>query len=439
MLIREGDAIDVEIQALTADGEGQGRAAGVEVRVPGAFPGEKVRARLLHVGKHGVAHGRLLGVLRPDLGRREPPCPNHPGRGGKCTGCPLLPLDDDRQRALLREHLERAYGLVVEGVRHLPGGALGYRRSSKRIAFGSPGYLRLGSFARGTHRPADMAGCLLEDPGIERAFAELVAEANRMGVAPYDERDGRGDLRYVWAKSDGERVLLTLVTGNPRPHVPEALAAALKEPSAVAWSVQSGQGNTLRGESTKMLRGDPLSIELASVRVPAGPLGFLQPNPAMLAEAYHALVRAPGGAPHGGHLALDLYAGAGVTTALLRERFEEVIPCEAYPESAEALGVPAQKVEAFLEAILADEAHPHRAPELVVANPPRRGLGPEVVALLRRLAPRHLQIMACGPAGLARDLAALEEGGLYRRERLEAYASLPQTPHVELVASLVRQ
>ncbi|MBC7171016.1 MAG: class I SAM-dependent RNA methyltransferase, partial [Polyangiaceae bacterium] len=81
---------------------------------------------------------------------------------------------------------------------------------------------------------------------------------------------------------------------------------------------------------------------------------------------------------------------------------------------------------------------PLRAPDLVVANPPRRGLGAEVTTLLRELAAPRVHIMACGPDGLAADLAALTAGGLYRLERLEAFQTLPQTPHVELVAWLER-
>jgi 23S rRNA (uracil1939-C5)-methyltransferase len=72
----------------------------------------------------------------------------------------------------------------------------------------------------------------------------------------------------------------------------------------------------------------------------------------------------------------------------------------------------------------------------VVANPPRKGLGASVTEELLRLQPARIHVMACGPAGLARDIAAL--GPAYRLESLHAYDTLPQTPHVELIAKLVR-
>ena len=61
--------------------------------------------------------------------------------------------------------------------------ALGYRWSAKRIAFGGPGKLRLGSFMRGTNRPADMEGCLVDHPLIAAAADELAEAARDLGIA----------------------------------------------------------------------------------------------------------------------------------------------------------------------------------------------------------------------------------------------------------------
>jgi len=197
--------------------------------------------------------------------------------------------------------------------------------------------------------------------------------------------------------------------------------------------VQSGPGNSLRGQPPVVLRGDAeLNFTIADTPLTVGPLGFLQPNPPVAALAYHDLVAGPSGDPLTGELAFDLYAGAGVTTQLLRQRFTEVRACEAYPESAAQLGLPPETAEDFLERQRSSER-----PALVIANPPREGLGPRVCATLIELAPQRLHIMSCGPAGLARDLAAL--AGAYQLLGLRAYDTLPQTPHVELVAWLERR
>jgi tRNA/tmRNA/rRNA uracil-C5-methylase (TrmA/RlmC/RlmD family) len=186
----------------------------------------------------------------------------------------------------------------------------------------------------------------------------------------------------------------------------------------------------MRGSVAKPLRGSrELSTRLLDQAVEVGALGFLQPNPAAAELAYAALTELSASMPR--QRAFDLYAGAGVTTRRLRAHFAEVLACEAYPESAAALGVAPETAEAFVQRALRGETG---SPDLVIANPPRKGMGALVCGALVSLAAPELRIMSCGPAGLARDLADLSPA--YTLVGLRAFDTLPQTPHVELVAIL---
>ncbi|MBX3270198.1 MAG: class I SAM-dependent RNA methyltransferase [Sandaracinaceae bacterium] len=423
-----GEVVELTLDGLSARGDGTGPLDGREVHVAGAFPTERVRARVEAISRqHARAFASLEAVLTAHAARREPPCPRHAVRGGACTGCPLMAVELDAQRAMKRERA-RALGLPVEGA--LAGaGALGYRWSSKRVAGGRAGALTLGSYVRGTHEVADMRGCLVDHPRITEVADAIADAASALGVPPY--REGRGDLRYVWLKTDGARVLATLVTAKEESEAP-AIARRLESVAAFAWSVQPSSGNAIRGDAPRALAGEPwLDVAIGGRASRVGPLGFLQPSPAVAAMAYDALLGDARGAPYAGRLAFDLYAGAGVTTARLRERFAEVVPCEAFPESAAALGVAPEDAATFVARQLGREV------DLVVANPPRAGLGADVVAGLARLAPAHLAIMSCEPASLARDLDALT--ATFVLERVQAFDTLPQTPHLELVAHLSRR
>lgn len=424
------EELTLEIDRVAPSGDGVGRDGATEVRVPGAFGGERAHVAIVHRSRqHPRAVGRLLSIERPHGARRAPPCPRHERAGGRCGGCPLMELEEAAQREQKRAMLA-ALGLEVPAVVGVEP-SLGYRASSKRVALGRAGALALGSFARDTHEPARMDGCLVDHPRIAEVADELSREASAIGIVPYDEARGEGDLRYVWLKTDGARVLVTLVTAGDDSRAARELPARLTRADGVAWSVQGSRGNAIRGSAPRVLCGAAsLSIELAGVPVEVGPLGFLQPSPRVIERAYLDLVRDERGEPLSGPLAWDLYAGAGVTTALLGRSFARVVPCESYPESAAALGVEPCSVERFLEA-------PREVPALVVANPPRKGLGAGVCEALARLAAPRVHVMSCGPEGLARDLAHLRASG-YRLASLAAYDTLPQTPHVELVARLVR-
>lgn len=437
--MRKGDTLTLNVVALDESGDGVAQHAGHAVHVVAAFPGERVSARVDYVSKRApMSHAHLVEVLTPHPQRKTAACAQHPSRGGRCTGCTMMPLAVDAQRAALRQYLRDGLGLHVterESAPALSGDrSSGYRYSSKRVAFGGPGRVRLGSYIRGTHRVAYMDGCVVEHPSIGRAVAAVERAVQAANVGAYDERTEQGLLRYVWFKTDGERVLCTLIMSAEDLDTALRIASALDphDVAGVALSVQSGTGNAVRGTPALPVRGrSELTLRVAGVPIPVGPLGFLQPNPEVAGDCYRALVEDTRGA-----LAFDLYAGAGITTVLLREQFAHVVPVEAYPESAATLGVSPSSVEDFLAGYQGD------APDLVVANPPRKGLRTEVCAALRRVAPHEIRIMSCGPKGLRRDLDQLcaeqGPGARYRLVELRGFDTLPHTPHIELVARLER-
>ncbi len=435
--MKPGDSITVCAESLSRHGDGVATYEGVEVHVAGLLPGETGDIELDYVSRQRPrAHGSVLNRRNTHPGRRPPPCPHH----GRCNGCAVMDMGVEAQRELKVQELDTQHGLQVDRVVAVDQDGLRYRWSSKRVFAGEPGELVLGSFMRGTHNVADMSGCAVDHPDIVAVTEELIAVANELGAAAYDELDETGDLRYAWFKADGHgNVLLAIITADPLATLVHAVADRLRAPVGVAWGVHSGRGNDMRGVTIRPIRGrQTLEIELCGERVHVGPQGFLQPNPRAAALAYHDLVRVPaGGFPHG-RVALDLYAGAGITTGLLRAQFEVVVPSESYPESARALGIKAELVEEFLAAILADPHHPHRLADLVVANPPRGGLGAEVCDQLNQLRAPRLHIMSCSPASLTEDLGRLTgDDGAYRLLQCRAFDTLPQTAHIELVAWLV--
>ncbi len=451
----------LELRGQTIDGEGSGvvEHAGRRLHVPGLLPGELAEVRVDNLARFSAnAYGHLLTVTEPHPQRRSPACPQHRdpldrSRAGTCGGCPLMHLGIVGQRQAKRDRL-RSLGLELGEDDLVTGEEWGYRWSSKRVVAGKLGGLWLGSRRADplahAGQIADMHGCRVDHPAIERVFAALIRRANAdriQGWRPGSQaKPATGDLRYAWAKTDGERVLLTLITSpgeNPDGHsraaelLPTALMAACgPELAGVAWSVQPERGNAIRGRAPELLAGvGTLTLELAGVQVELGPLGFLQPNPPIATRAYLDLCQ-----PATGEWAepldrvWDLYAGVGVTTALLRARHREVIACESYAESAEALGIAPMAVEDFL---LAHKTSPAGPPNLVVANPPRAGLGAEVCLRLLEAGPERVHMMSCNPETLADDLARLAPA--YTLERLRAYDTLPQTAHLELVAWLRRR
>jgi 23S rRNA (uracil1939-C5)-methyltransferase len=142
----------------------------------------------------------------------------------------------------------------------------------------------------------------------------------------------------------------------------------------------------------------------------------------------------------GGESALDLYAGVGLFALQMARRFRSVTAVETGSSAAHdlefnasraelAVKVEQARVEDYLE-------HLQVTPEFVLADPPRAGLGKDVVGHLQRLAPPRLTIVSCDPATLARDLAGLSS---YQIESLTMVDLFPQTYHLETIARLRRR
>jgi 23S rRNA (uracil1939-C5)-methyltransferase len=141
-----------------------------------------------------------------------------------------------------------------------------------------------------------------------------------------------------------------------------------------------------------------------------------------------------------GATAWDLYAGAGLFSVPLARKFSNVTAVESgravddLQRNTRRAGVEVEAVRQNSEAFLLEA---NEAPEFVLADPPRAGLGTTAVTRLLELGPPKIAIVACDPATLARDLAGLKSR--YEIERLAMVDLFPQTFHIETIVSLVRR
>ena len=172
-----------------------------------------------------------------------------------------------------------------------------------------------------------------------------------------------------------------------------------------------------------------------------GHLSFFQVNRFLVDE----MVAQIAGNDEGGRLALDLFAGVGLFSVALAKRFNRIVAVESNPAAARdlefnispraepnrgAIEARAMDVEHFLEKF-------KEKPDLIVADPPRAGLSPEIVKQLARIKPARITYISCEPPTLARDLAELLKAG-YEISAIHLFDLFPQTFHMEAVVFLRR-
>ncbi len=446
---RRGEEVELEIQDLAFGGRGVARHAGMVIFVPGALPGERVRARLLTI-RRSYGEASVLEILRPSADRVSPPC----GHYGACGGCDLQHLRADAQAAAkgsqVRTILERVGGIRDPPVGEtMTGGepwAYRFRMDFEWTA--DRRGPRLGLHRRGSAReivPIDR--CHLVSDTVNAIVSWLGEEARVRRLAPWDPARHRGLLRRTGiqeARGTGE-ILISLATGRGDPPALATLASDLMRrfPRVVGVAREEiDRGGMPAGES--ILAGRDYVVEVVDgdrFMVPSD--AFFQPN----ATACGTLRRAVTEAFRGEKAAtvLELYCGVGFFTLALARHAESVVAVEGSRRACAAARANASAarlsncrfIHGEVAAVLARAVDETR-PDAIVLDPPRAGLPRgAAVALAASEVPRILYV-SCDPATLARDLRLLAEEGGYRVESVQPIDLFPQTHHVECVARLRR-
>jgi 23S rRNA (uracil1939-C5)-methyltransferase len=391
---------EITVEKLVYGGEGLGRLDGRAVLAPFVLPGERVRLRGV-ARKPGLLRAALLEVLAAAPERVAPPCPYFM----RCGGCHYQHAPYETQlalkRAILEDQLRRIGKIAPPEIAVVSGEPWGYRnRVQLHIAHGALGYLEAQS-----HKLCGIEQCPIASPAINGAIA-ILREMLR------DPRWPRFLRQIELFTNETEMQLNVLQADHPvarrffdwcAERIPGLVSGALDYPAADhTWRVSHGS--------------------------------FFQVNRFLTGKLVETALD---GAQ--GQTALDLYAGVGLFSLPLAQRFAAVTAVESGARAAGdlrfnaeraglALRVEKTDAEAWIEQL-------ETAPDFVLLDPPRAGIGRRMVERLAQLRPPKLALVSCDPATLARDLAGLAGAG-YRIERLTLVDLFPQTYHLETVTQL---
>lgn len=431
---------------------GDGKGGDLRVHVPDLLPGEAAEVAIEHRSPHRAeAWGRIVRRVGPASPHRvAPACP----AWGACGGCVWQHLDGDAQLVEKGRHVAAALAdvpaiaageVVIEPVVASPR-PLGYRNKGKYVVGVARGRLILGAYAPRTHRLVDTAGCRVVAPVIDdvaRATGDAAAAA---GLVAYDERAAAGELRYVIVRADATAgaLVVLVVTSAARADALAAAASTIAAHPAVRGVVAMRNDRTdgaIVTPDVRVLAGQGALVEdLAGCPVEVGAGEFLQVNRDQSRAIYERVAAlALDGLRADGVIAVDLYSGLGGIALTLARRgaLVHAIEIDAGATAALARAAAAGGLGARVRVHTGDASEVERAglvADVVVVNPPRKGLSAATRAALLALAPARIVYVSCGPDALGRDLVALSPA--YRPDTVAPYDLMPGTPQVETLVRL---
>lgn len=394
-------ASELAIEKWVYGGDGLGRIEGRALLVPFVLPGEVVRVEIERE-KPGLLEARLTEVISPSAERVGAPCPVF----GRCGGCQYQHASYEFQLAQKVEVLREVFHRVgkfraPEEIATIAGPPWEYRnRAQFHLAGDKIGYLEARS-----HRLCPIEHCPISSPRINETLKALIEMIR-------DRRFPRFVRSLELFTNENEVQLNVLETARP-------VARAFFD-----WCSERIPGAALGS----------LDYAAAGHVYRVGHRSFFQVNRFLIDRLVECAL-----GDCDGESAVDLYAGAGLFSLPLARRFRTVTAVESasgalrdleFNASRAGTAVTAARSTAqlFLEGI-------EKAPDFVIADPPRSGLGKGVARELARLRPPRLTVVSCDPATLARDLSPLLASG-YRIDRLTLIDLFPQTFHIETITQL---
>ncbi|HEX4452158.1 MAG TPA: 23S rRNA (uracil(1939)-C(5))-methyltransferase RlmD [Kofleriaceae bacterium] len=433
---------DVTATELDEAGAGVGVADGAHVHVADLLPGERAEVVVDHTSPHRAeAWAHIARRVGPASADRVPPaCPAF----GRCGGCVWQHLAYPAQLAAKRARVIAALANVpgvpeVAEVRPSPA-LLGYRNKGKYVAATTGhGELVLGAYAPRSHHVVDTLGCRVVAPIIDEVASWIRGAATQAELAAYDEAKRTGELRYAIVREAGGDVMVVLVvaTATPRGKL-ERIANALAKHTAVRGIVAITNDRrdgaiVPSGSTARVLLGHGHLVEqLAGVPVEVGAAEFVQVNREQAAAMYRRVAELAAPAT----TALELFAGLGGIGLHLARAGTRVVAVEVDRDAVAQLRRAADHAKLPITAIAGDAADVtlDHAPDVVVVNPPRKGLA-GALPIVRDLAAPAIIYVSCGPESLGRDLVELARAG-YRADAIEPFDLMPGTAQVETVVRL---
>lgn len=367
---------------------------------------------------------------------------------GRCRSCQWLELPVSQQLADKMADLRTllADAPVAEWCAPVCGPESGFRNKAKMVVSGSVERLLLGMLHR-DGAPEDLTDCPLYPQSFAPVFAALKPFIARAGLTPYNVARRRGELKYILlteSRFDGGMMLRFVLRSETklaqlRAALPE-LQALLPQLQVITANIQPVHMAIMEGEREIFLTDQQaLAENFNGVPLWIRPQSFFQTNPVVASRLY-ATARDWVRQLPVNHM-WDLFCGVGgfglhSATPEMRltgiEIAPEAIACAK--QSAAELGLNNLHFQALDSTQFATGEGD--IPDLVLVNPPRRGIGDGLCAYLSRMEPEFIIYSSCNARTMAKDIARLAG---YRIERVQLFDMFPHTAHYEVLTLLVRE
>jgi 23S rRNA (uracil1939-C5)-methyltransferase len=450
----------VEITGLAAEGKSIARVENKVLFVPHTIPGDVVDVQITKKRK-GFLEGRMRRLIVPSKDRIAAFCPHYETCGGCSRQTLPYPLQLQYKQQQVFDQLSRIGKLTLPPLQPIIGSEQTmHYRNKLEFTFSNSRWLTSEEAATGQaiaerralgfHIPGlfdkvlDITTCYLQaapSNDIRLATKRLAMEQN---LSFFDLRRQEGFLRNMFVRntSTGEWMVIVVFAYDDktaRERLLTQLHRQFPEITSLQYVINGKRNDTITDLPVHTFAGrEYIEEQMEDLRFKIGPKSFYQTN-AQQAHRLYTIVRDMAQLT-GSENVYDLYTGTGTIALFLAKQAARVTGIEYVPEAIEDAKENARRNAignaSFFAGDMKDLLNDafiaaHGRPEVVILDPPRAGVHPEVAQMLLKMAAPRLVYVSCNPATQARDLSLL--AAEYEITRVQPVDMFPHTHHVENV------
>ncbi|HRX31736.1 MAG TPA: 23S rRNA (uracil(1939)-C(5))-methyltransferase RlmD [Tenuifilaceae bacterium] len=454
----------VKIEGIAAEGNAIARVNNKVLFVPYVIPGDVVDVQVVSSRK-SYMEGYVVKLIKKSDLRVEPFCSHF----GTCGGCKWQSLPYSEQlkfkQSQVSDQLTRIGKIDLPEISPIIGSKnTTHYRNKLEFTFSDSRWLTKEEIesgedfgnqpALGYHIPKrfdrvfDVNTCYLQPEPSNAIRLGVKKFALEKGIPFLNLRSKEGILRNLIVRtSSAGDVMVILSVKQFIPQVKELLdfiAETFPQVTSLFYVENTKVNDTINDLNLVLYKGNDHIVEqMEDIKFKVGPKSFYQTNSKQALELYR--VAREFASLTGNELVYDLYTGTGTIANFIAAQAKHVVGVEYVPEAIDDAWENSRinniKNTSFyagdIKDLLTDDfIGQNGRPDVVILDPPRAGVHPDVVKMLMQVAPRRIVYVSCNPATQARDIALMGEG--YRVARIQPVDMFPQTHHVENVVLLER-
>ncbi|WP_125683665.1 23S rRNA (uracil(1939)-C(5))-methyltransferase RlmD [Levilactobacillus yonginensis] len=449
--VTKNDRIDVTITDLTYQGMGVAKVDDFPLFIENALPGEEITILVTKVAKsYGFA--RALSWQSESADRVTDVDKTY-----RQTGiAPLQHLAYPAQLKFKQHQIAELFKKNHQEVEVAP--TLGmdnptqYRNKAQVPVRMIKGQLETGFYRQHSHDLIPLTDFYIQDPAIDEAIVKVRDLLRQFEIPAYNEISDKGVIRNIMVRRGyySHEMMIVLISRTQKLPSQEQLVdqiqKALPEVKSIVLNVNAKKTNVIMGNVTRTLYGKPtIEDTLMGLTFAISARSFYQVNPQQTEKLYQMAIDKAG--LTGEETVIDAYCGIGTISLALAKHAKQVLGVDVVAEAIEDAKVNAQKnhlanvtfAVAKAETQMAQWQEDGVKPDVVVVDPPRKGLAESLIDSTAEMGPKKVVYVSCNPATLVRDVARFEELGYAIDGPIQPVDQFPQTPHVESVTVLVKK